>query len=163
MKPPRQDLSSTQNVVTITLFHGTTPSGLLGILRDKHLKPGDPEEGGAGLHGVYGRGFLHSDDRKWQKESYHQQLLHCWRSAKNQAWAVFEATAAGEHSTIGSGGVIAESWEVTPTRWAHNTRNKRWIVHRDALSIKALVFDENILLPAGLRSEQHYHATAGYK
>lgn len=121
----------------LRLFHSTTPKGLTEILRTKKLSCFSWDEGGAGDHGVYMKGFK-ATWTNYDDEDVKRVLNRVHSMAKNIAGLVVEASAVVETRSLRSGGIEAEVEVVRPGIATHMVKDKRWCVHPDDLKIEAI-------------------------
>ncbi len=132
-------------------FHGTTVDGVMGILKDGHLRPKPYADGGAGTHGVYC--FL--SPLFYDSQSHIDVLLKV--SAGHKAWDGFivEGNVVGRTVTMASGGIDEEAAVVQEGVHTHLTGSqKRWCVHEHSFSVTALWFSQNAF---GLRTRNLLH------
>ena len=127
--------SSNKDNQTLQLLHGTTPSGLQGILRDRAMKTTGWEDNGVGHHGIYGKGILNSDTISDELLAAVDKMQD---HPKNLCTFIVQLETTGLHKVVGTGGIPTEVAKIQPGIFLHNRSDKRWVVHPNSIDFVAI-------------------------
>ena len=117
---------------TVYIYHGTSLKGAIGILNAKQIKAMEQYDKGH-VHAIYGKGFIASGDKDYDKGEITRILKQMAEFPKNQCGVVFEMRAVGKSKKISSGGTAAEE-EYLEKHPGHITHMRQGSANRWATS-----------------------------
>ena len=107
--------------------HGTSATGILGILRDRQVKAFD-------FPGVYGQFTIHGTDRAEVRRAIERVAGH----TKNCAGVIPEMEGHSQWTSLQYGTVEDDKAALMKGFTVHNVSNKRWCMPVQFISLKAL-------------------------